>query len=137
MGSSVTTTRHASKINVASEKTDYDVIVVGAGFAGLYQLRHLRKLGLSVLVVDAAKDIGGIWYWNCYPGARVDTHVPIYEYSDPDLWREWNWTQQYPNWTELRTYFEYVDKKWDLKKDIRLAPGSAPRPTKAKATSGP
>jgi phytoene dehydrogenase-like protein len=104
------------KMSGAASNVDFDVIVVGAGFAGLYQLHKLRKLGLSVRVIDAGAEIGGIWHWNCYPGARVDTHVPIYEYSDPELWRDWNWTQQYPDWQELRRYFDYVDAKWDLKK---------------------
>jgi cation diffusion facilitator CzcD-associated flavoprotein CzcO len=57
---------------------ELDVLVVGAGFAGLYQLDRLRKLGLSARVFEAGADIGGIWYWNCYPGARVDTWGPIY-----------------------------------------------------------
>ncbi|TPM24599.1 NAD(P)/FAD-dependent oxidoreductase [Mesorhizobium sp. B2-3-5] len=122
MGSFMATIQQQNTISDAGigGKTDLDVIVVGAGFAGLYQLHHLRKLGLSVRVVDAGQDIGGIWHWNCYPGARVDTHVPIYEYSDPELWRDWNWSQQYPGWAELRTYFDYVDKKWNLKKDVKL-----------------
>jgi phytoene dehydrogenase-like protein len=51
---------------------ELDVLVVGAGFAGLYQLDHLRKLGYNVKVFEAGSDIGGIWYWNCYPGAPVD-----------------------------------------------------------------
>ena len=56
---------------------DYDVIVVGAGFAGLYQLQQLRAAGLSVVVLEAGSGLGGIWHWNSYPGARVDSHVPI------------------------------------------------------------
>ena len=55
-----------------------DAIVVGAGFNGLHQLHHLRKNGFSAQVFEAGADIGGTWYWNCYPGARVDTHVPNY-----------------------------------------------------------
>ena len=56
---------------------ELDVLVVGAGFAGLYQLDHLRRLGYNVKVFEAGADIGGIWYWNCYPGARVDSYGPI------------------------------------------------------------
>ena len=58
-----------------------DALVIGAGFNGLYQLHQLRSHGFSVRVFDAAADLGGIWYWNCYPGARVDSHVPNYEFS--------------------------------------------------------
>ena len=60
-----------------NETTDFDVVVVGAGFAGLYQLHRLRDLGFSVVLLEAGSGLGGIWHWNCYPGARVDTHVPI------------------------------------------------------------
>ncbi|MBL4623457.1 MAG: NAD(P)-binding protein, partial [Immundisolibacteraceae bacterium] len=70
-----------------------DVLVIGAGLAGLYQLHRLRQLGYSVKVLDAGADIGGIWHWNCYPGARVDSHVPNYEFSMEDLWKDWNWSE--------------------------------------------
>ncbi|MCW2722685.1 NAD(P)/FAD-dependent oxidoreductase [Pseudonocardia sp.] len=99
---------------------DLDVLVVGAGFAGLYQLERLRSLGYSVQVVEAGSDIGGIWYWNCYPGARVDTWGPIYQYSREDLWRDWEYSELYPGWDEVRRYFHHVDQKLDLSKDIRF-----------------
>jgi NAD(P)-dependent dehydrogenase (short-subunit alcohol dehydrogenase family) len=60
---------------------ELDVLVIGAGFAGLYQLDHLRRLGYNVKVFEAGSDIGGIWYWNCYPGARVDSYGPLYQFS--------------------------------------------------------
>jgi len=99
---------------------ELDVLVVGAGFTGLYQLHRLRELGFSVRLFEAAADLGGIWYWNCYPGARVDTHVPMYEFSLEELWRDWTWTERFPAWDELRRYFHYVDKKLDLSRDIRF-----------------
>lgn len=99
---------------------DYDVVVVGAGFAGLYQLHRLRQQGFSVLLVEAGSDLGGIWHWNCYPGARVDSHVPLYEYSDPAVWRDWYWEERFPDWQALRRYFDHVDSKWDLRRDIRF-----------------
>lgn len=52
---------------------------------------------------------GGIWHWNCHPGARVDSHVPLYEFSDESLWRDWYWDERFPNWKALRRYFQYVD----------------------------
>ena len=97
---------------------EIDVLVVGAGFGGLYQLHQLRKEGFSVKVYEAGAGLGGIWHWNCYPGARVDSHIPIYEYSMENLWEGWNWSERFPDWQELRRYFEYVDKKLDLSKDI-------------------
>jgi cyclohexanone monooxygenase len=95
-----------------------DVLVVGAGFAGLYQLHRLRQLGFSVKVLEAGSELGGIWWWNCYPGARVDSHVPLYEYASEDLWRDWTWTERFPSWRELRAYFRYVDGKLDLSRDV-------------------
>lgn len=99
---------------------DYEVVVVGAGFAGLYQLHRLRALGMSVVLLEAGSGLGGIWHWNCYPGARVDSHVPIYEYSDEKLWRDWYWDERFPDWRALRQYFEHVDTVWDLRRDIRF-----------------
>ncbi|KAG7088773.1 hypothetical protein E1B28_012739 [Marasmius oreades] len=97
---------------------ELDILVIGAGFGGLYQLHNYRKLGYKVHLLESGSDIGGIWYWNCYPGARVDSPVPVYEYSMEDLWKEWNWTEQFPGWEELRAYFRFVDEKLGLKKDI-------------------
>ena len=100
--------------------TDFDVVVVGAGFAGLYQLHRLRDLGFSVVLLEAGSSLGGIWHWNCYPGARVDTHVPMYEYSDEKVWRDWYWDERFPDRHALRRYFEHVDAVWDLRRDIRF-----------------
>ena len=99
---------------------DLDVIVVGAGFAGLYQLNRLRQLGHRVKVIEAGGDIGGIWYWNCYPGARVDSTGSIYQYSDPELWQDWDYSELYPGWDEVREYFNHVDRKLDLRKDVSV-----------------
>jgi cation diffusion facilitator CzcD-associated flavoprotein CzcO len=99
---------------------DLDVIVVGAGFAGLYLLDRLRSDGMAVQVFEAGSGLGGVWYWNCYPGARVDSSGPIYQYSRDDLWRNWQFNELYPSWRELRDYFRYVDEKLDLSRDIRF-----------------
>ncbi|KAK7464794.1 hypothetical protein VKT23_006001 [Stygiomarasmius scandens] len=95
-----------------------DVLVVGSGFAGIYQLFQLRKLGYSVHIFDSASETGGTWYWNCYPGARVDSEVPLYEFSLPELWKDWTWTERFPGWKELRKYFDYAAEKLDVKRDI-------------------
>ena len=99
---------------------DRDVVVVGAGFAGLYQLHHLRRLGLSAELIEAGSGLGGIWHWNCYPGARVDSHVPLYEFSAEEIWRDWYWQERFPDWTELRRYFDHVDAVWDVSRDVRF-----------------
>lgn len=108
---------HNTEIN--NSVTDkLDVLLVGAGFSGLYQLHRLSDLGFKVHLVDAGQDIGGIWHWNCYPGARVDTHCHIYQYSIPELWQEYSWKELFPNWEQMREYFHFVDRKLDLSRDI-------------------
>lgn len=99
---------------------DVDVIVIGAGFSGLYQLHRLRQLGFSVKIFEAAPQLGGVWYWNCYPGARRDTHGPLYQYSLDELWPEWDFDELYPSWDKIREYFAYVDEKLGLSADIRF-----------------
>src|SRR5260370_11749397 len=102
------------------EIEDLDVILVGAGFAGFYLLDRLRGMGMSVQVFEAGGGPGGVWYWNCYPGARVDSPGPMYQFSRDDLWRDWKFSELYPSWREVREYFHYVDEKLDLSRDIRF-----------------
>ncbi len=97
-----------------------DALIIGAGFHGVYQLHRLRERGFSVRIFEAGDELGGTWYWNCYPGARVDSHVPNYELSLPELWRDWSWTERFPSWRELRAYFRHVDAKLDLSRDVRF-----------------
>ncbi|KAG6820201.1 hypothetical protein H0H93_004051 [Arthromyces matolae] len=97
-----------------------DVLLVGAGFSGLYLLHKLREAGFSVKVFEAGDGLGGTWYWNCYPGARVDSEFSIYQLSLDELWKDWNWTEKYPGRQELVKYFHYIAKKLDLNRDITL-----------------
>ncbi|KAJ0109551.1 benzoate 4-monooxygenase cytochrome P450 [Diaporthe amygdali] len=97
---------------------EYDAIIVGGGFAGCYTLDRLRKAGFKTLVIDDAANLGGVWYWNCYAGARVDTSVPLYEFSDEEIWRPWTWSERYPGRDEIRNYFDHVESKLHLKKDF-------------------
>jgi cation diffusion facilitator CzcD-associated flavoprotein CzcO len=100
---------------------EFDAVVVGAGFNGLYQLYRLRQEGFTVRLLEAAPGLGGVWYWNCYPGARVDSHVPNYEFSIEEVWRDWTWTERFPGQPELLRYFRHVDQTLDLGRDIDLA----------------
>lgn len=77
-------------------------------------------MGMSVQVLEAGDGPGGVWYWNCYPGARVDSPGPMYQFSREDLWRDWAFSELYPSWQEIRAYFRYVDEKLDLSRDIRF-----------------
>ncbi|KHO21695.1 cyclohexanone monooxygenase [Mycolicibacterium setense] len=96
-----------------------DVVVVGAGFAGLYALHRLRSQGLSVRVFEAADGVGGVWFWNRYPGARCDVESVDYSYSfDPELEQEWNWTEKYATQPEILAYLNHVADRFDLRRDI-------------------
>ena len=98
---------------------DADVIVIGAGFSGLYALHRLRSLGFRTQVLEAADDVGGTWYWNRYPGARCDSESYYYCYSfDPELEQEWRWSERYPGQEEIRAYLGHVADRHDLRRDI-------------------
>jgi cyclohexanone monooxygenase len=99
----------------------FDIIVVGAGFAGLYMLYKARTLGLSVRGYEAGADVGGTWYWNRYPGARCDAESLAYSYSfDPALEQEWAWTERYATQPEILRYAQHVADRHDLRRDIRF-----------------
>jgi cation diffusion facilitator CzcD-associated flavoprotein CzcO len=101
---------------------DFDAVVVGAGFSGLYMLHRLRDvLGLSVRVYEAGDGVGGTWYWNRYPGARCDSESFYYSYSfSEDLQQEWTWSTKYPEQPEILRYLEHVADRFDLRPDIQL-----------------
>ena len=103
------------------QTSDFDAVVVGAGFAGLYMLHRLRGLGLSARVFEAGGGIGGTWYWNRYPGARCDVQSMDYSYSFCDeLQQEWRWTERYSAQLEILRYAEHVADRFDLRRDIQL-----------------
>ncbi|KAH8648157.1 hypothetical protein BGZ60DRAFT_499833 [Tricladium varicosporioides] len=98
---------------------EIDVVIVGAGFGGIWITHKLRERGLDVQCFEKGDSLGGTWYWNCYPGARVDSHYPIYQFSDKELWKDWTWTEKFPGRQEIREYFAYVEEKWNLRRDMR------------------
>ncbi|MEH6585742.1 MAG: NAD(P)/FAD-dependent oxidoreductase [Halioglobus sp.] len=101
--------------------TDYDAIVIGAGFAGLSLTHYLREAGLSFRVFDRASDIGGTWTWNRYPGAMTDSESYYYCLSfSKELLQEWSWTQRYPDWQETHRYMHFVADKCDMWPHIQL-----------------
>jgi cyclohexanone monooxygenase len=101
------------------EFVDFDAIVVGAGFAGMYMLHRLRHLGLNTCVFEAGSSVGGTWYWNRYPGARCDTESIEYSYSFSDeIQQEWEWSERYPTQPEILRYAEWVADRLDLRRDI-------------------
>jgi cyclohexanone monooxygenase len=108
-------------MNGSSSPAAYDAIVVGAGFAGLYQLHSLRRAGFTVRVLEAGDGIGGTWFWNRYPGARCDIESLDYSYSfSKELEQEWVWTERYAPQGEILAYIEHVADRFDLRRDIQL-----------------
>jgi cation diffusion facilitator CzcD-associated flavoprotein CzcO/acetyl esterase/lipase len=101
---------------------ELDVVIVGAGFSGLYLLHRLRELGFSARVFDAAGDVGGTWYWNRYPGARCDIPTTDYAYSfDPELEREWTWSEKYATQPEILAYLQFVAGRYGLRSGIEFS----------------
>lgn len=98
---------------------DTDIVIVGAGFAGLYMLHAAREAGFDARVIEAGSGVGGTWFWNRYPGARCD--VPSLEYSfgfDEALQQEWEWTERYPTQPEILRYIEHVADRFALRDGI-------------------
>ena len=100
----------------------YDVVVIGAGVSGMYALHHLREMGLSVRVYDGATDVGGTWWYNRYPGARVDgPGSPFYCYTfSKELLQEWNWKETQSKQSAVLEYLEHVADRFDLRRDIQF-----------------
>ncbi|SEM55040.1 NAD(P)/FAD-dependent oxidoreductase [Bradyrhizobium sp. OK095] len=98
-----------------------DVVVVGAGFAGLYMLHRLRGLGFSARVYEQGGGVGGTWYWNRYPGARCDVESMQYSYSfSEELQQEWDWSERYAPQAEILKYANHVADRFDLRRDIQF-----------------
>ncbi len=98
-----------------------DVVIVGAGFAGMYMLHRLRGLGMSARVFEAGSGVGGTWYWNRYPGARCDVESMQYSYSfSPELQQEWQWSELFASQPEILRYANHVADRFDLRRDIQF-----------------
>ena len=111
----------AAGTRLIEEVEQFDVIVIGAGVTGLYQLYRLRQLGFSVHVYDDAGGVGGTWFWNRYPGARYDSESCTYGYSfSEELLQEWDWKEHFSGQPESERYYNYVADKFDLRRDIQL-----------------
>jgi cyclohexanone monooxygenase len=105
----------------AKAAESYDVVVVGAGFAGMYMLHRLRGLGFSARVYEQGGDVGGTWYWNRYPGARCDVESMQYSYSFSDeLQQQWDWSERYAPQPEILKYANHVAERFNLRRDIQF-----------------
>ncbi|KWV57841.1 cyclohexanone monooxygenase [Bradyrhizobium macuxiense] len=111
----------AQPLAVNASAGHYDVVVVGAGFAGMYMLHRLRGLGFSARVYEQGSGVGGTWYWNRYPGARCDVESMQYSYSfSEELQQEWNWSERYAPQPEILQYANHVADRFDLRRDIQF-----------------
>ena len=112
----------SSNNRFVDECFDYDVVVIGAGVSGLYQLYRLRESGFRVCILERGTGVGGTWYWNRYPGAAFDSESYSYSYSfSQELLEEWNWSEHFASQPEVLRYLQYVAKKFDLLKDIQFS----------------
>ncbi len=106
---------------MTAETKKLDALVIGAGVAGLYQLYQLRNLGLKVRAYDTASNVGGTWYWNCYPGAKFDSESYIYQYLfSEELYKNWSWSERFPGQPEIERWMHYVADNLELRKDIQF-----------------
>jgi len=97
----------------------FDVVIVGAGFAGMYMQHRIQQRGLSVRLYEAGGGVGGTWYWNRYPGARVDVESVEYSYSfDEALEQEWSWSERYAAQPELMRYANHVADRFNLRPNM-------------------
>src|SRR5215831_14203207 len=118
----VLTSVASSKSWRSAQMADLDVVVVGAGFAGIYAVKTLRDAGLAVRAFEAGSGIGGTWFWNCYPGARCDVESKDYSYSfSAQLEQEWSWSERYPAQPEVLRYLNHVADRFGLWPDIQLS----------------
>lgn len=107
-----------------AQRADCDVVVIGAGFAGLYAVQKFTSLGFSVIGFEKGKDVGGVWYWNRYPGARCDCESYYYSYSfSKELQQEWSWSLKYSEQPEILRYLSHVADRFDLRRHIRFSAG--------------
>ena len=115
------TTPDAITTRPAEPGIDFDAVIIGAGFGGMYMLHALRRLGFSARVFEVGGDVGGTWYWNRYPGARCDIESLQYSYSfDDGLDQEWSWSERYAPQPEILDYARHVADRFDLRRDIRF-----------------
>ena len=102
------------------ENQNYDVVIVGAGFAGLYMLHRMHQAGRTARVFEAGSGVGGTWYWNRYPGARCDIQSMEYSYSfSEELQQDWEWPEKYSAQPDIEKYANHVADRFNLRPDIQ------------------
>jgi cation diffusion facilitator CzcD-associated flavoprotein CzcO len=111
-----------SGASVSQPETDVDILIVGAGIVGIYELYRAREAGYSVRLLEQGSGVGGTWFWNRYPGARFDSESYTYAYLfSSDLFAEWDWKEHFAPQTETERYLNYTIDKFDLRRHLRFA----------------
>src|SRR3954462_15885477 len=106
---------------MAASKPDLDVLVVGAGVTGIYQLHRAREAGFSALLLEAGDGVGGTWFWNRYPGARFDSESYTYAYLfSRELFAVWSWQEHFAEQPETERYLNHVVDRFDLRRQINF-----------------
>ena len=106
---------------MADKNNKYDLIIIGAGFAGMYSLYKAKLANMNAIVIERASGVGGTWYWNRYPGARCDVESMQYSYQfSKELQDEWEWTEKYATQPEILKYANHVAERFNLKKNIQF-----------------
>src|SRR4051812_3573045 len=104
-----------------AETPHIDVLIVGAGITGIYQLYRARQAGFSVRLLEAGRGVGGTWYWNRYTGARFDSESYTYAYLfSKELFDEWEWQEHFAEQPETERYLNHVVDRFDLRRDIQF-----------------
>ncbi|MBV8704246.1 MAG: NAD(P)/FAD-dependent oxidoreductase, partial [Acetobacteraceae bacterium] len=115
------TTQAAPSASSPTKPTQLDALVIGASIAGMYQLYRLREQGLKGRALEAGDNVGGTWYWNRYPGARVDSQSHVYQYwFSRELNNDWEWSERFPAQPETERYLNFVADRFDLRRDIQF-----------------
>ncbi|MGI9327387.1 MAG: NAD(P)-binding protein, partial [Pseudomonadales bacterium] len=104
-----------------TEKRHYEVVVLGAGVSGIYQIKRLIDERIDAIVLEAEEDLGGTWYRNRYPGARFDSESYTYGYSfSQEVLDEWHWKERFSSQPENLRYLNFVADKFGLRKHMRF-----------------
>ncbi|MBP6014928.1 MAG: NAD(P)-binding protein, partial [Alphaproteobacteria bacterium] len=105
-----------AKASTSNAARRFDVLIVGAGFAGMYMLYRARQMGLSARALETGAGVGGTWYWNRYPGARCDVESMEYSYQfSEELQQEWTWSERYSSQPEILRYANHVADRFGLR----------------------
>src|SRR5664279_3971284 len=120
MTSKTDTSKNGKQQKSDGSPEHFDIVMIGAGFAGLHSVYKFRQAGYKVRAYEKGGDVGGVWYFNRYPGARCDCPTYIYSFAfSEELQQEWSWSLDYAKQPEILKYLNHVADRFDLRRDIQ------------------